>query len=311
MEAKGVKFKFLQGCTVGSLLALALILGAMSGCAPHSVHSDTREDTFSTGFPFYQPAEFALGPEIPYDLEEFRPKPQVDDALAALPGTENLDRIADNLTRVLHSQELLGKSYQRSVVRHTESLTNIGPFILRKVKTFLPKAYKSQARRITQTILTEAKAFELDPLFLFAVIQTESSFNPKAVGPVGEVGLMQLKETTGDWLAQKNGMRWKGKKTLLDPVQNIRLGAVFLSELRERFDLHGQLYVNAYNMGSRTILRKLDKAEMPKEYSNRVMKRYIAIYQTLKDEAKDHRLLTERNDLAHAAFQPDGEIQLR
>lgn len=42
--------------------------------------------------------------------------------------------------------------------------------------------------------------FELDPFMVTAQIEAESSFRPKAVSPVGAIGLMQLMPSTAAWL---------------------------------------------------------------------------------------------------------------
>ena len=44
-----------------------------------------------------------------------------------------------------------------------------------------------------------AEEYELPPSLLYAVIRTESEFNPDAVSSAGAVGLMQLTEDTFSW----------------------------------------------------------------------------------------------------------------
>ncbi len=121
------------------------------------------------------------------------------------------------------------------------------------------------------------------------MIENESSFNPEVKGTSGEIGLMQLMPRTAKWIAGKLRMKYQGKKTLTDPVANIRLGAAYLAHLRAEFDFHGRLYLAAYNMGSANVQRALDRRIWPKDYAARVMQRYMRLYTELRDSLKETR----------------------
>jgi soluble lytic murein transglycosylase len=199
--------------------------------------------------------------------------------------TEHLSRGLASIkqtTRVDHARELLGKRYHRSVVSKFETKQGLELNILETVTKRLPKAYKSQAKRITSAIIEESTAHELDPYFVMAVISGESSFNPLAKGPVGEIGLMQIRSATGEWMAKRVKMKWQGDKTLRDPLSNIKLGTAYLAWLRKKFDNHGQLYLAAYNMGAKSVRNALGRNIRPKDYPIHVMKRYLAFYKDMK-----------------------------
>lgn len=150
--------------------------------------------------------------------------------------------------------------------------------IFQTVKKNLPAKYKGRAHAVTATIMGESKKHKLDPFILTAVIAGESSFNPEAVGPVGELGLMQVRPTTGQWIAKKMNLPWYGQRTLKDPIKNIRIGAAYLSYLHKRLgDEGGLLYLAAYNMGLESVLRLRSKKVHPKIYSSHVMSRYITL----------------------------------
>ena len=53
------------------------------------------------------------------------------------------------------------------------------------------------------TILKYTAEYEVDPLFILAVMKTESDFNPNAVSEADARGLMQIAETTFDWIKDK------------------------------------------------------------------------------------------------------------
>lgn len=186
--------------------------------------------------------------------------------------------------RVEHASELLGRHYKSSVVRTTEEVRKIHGALYRWTREGLPKKYRRDYQTIAQTIIDEAYKHSLDPVLLAAVIMSESSFNPEASGTSGEIGLMQILPSTGKWMAEVAGLKWNGKKTLRDPVQNIRLGAAYIAWLREKFDSHARLYLAAYNMGQRNVRNALSRKVWPKEYPIRVMQNYVAYYSDLKEK---------------------------
>jgi soluble lytic murein transglycosylase len=183
--------------------------------------------------------------------------------------------------RVDHARELLGKRYKKSIVSKFEAHKGLEKNILATVTERLPKKFKNKAQNITEIIIKEAAKHGLDPYFVMAVISGESSFNPLAIGPVGEIGMMQIRPTTGEWMAKKVKMKWNGEKTLRDPIANIKLGTAYIAWLREKFDNHSQLYLAAYNMGARSVNKALAKNVWPKDYPKHVMKRYLAFYKSI------------------------------
>lgn len=185
--------------------------------------------------------------------------------------------------RLEHAQELLGKHYKKSVVRTGEKVRKINQAVYDWTKERLPRKFRKDHKRVAQAIIDEALKHEFDPVFLMSVIQGESSFNPSMLGKLDEIGLMQIRPATGEWIAGLAGMKWKGAQALHDPVYNIKLGAAYLAWLRERFDSHAQLYLAAYNMGQRNVDRALDKDVWPKQYPSHVMKSYIEFYTDLEN----------------------------
>lgn len=189
-------------------------------------------------------------------------------------------KTASRSTASLHARELMGNSYKKSVVAKYHK-KNLSKGIHEIVKARLPKSYKARAYSISKTIIEEATKYSLDPYFVMAVISGESSFNPVAIGPVGEIGMMQIRPSTGKWMAAIVKSKWRGDKTLRDPVANIKLGVAYLSWLRTKFDGHGQLYLAAYNMGPKAVKNAVSRDIYPKDYPIHVMKRYIAFYKEI------------------------------
>lgn len=183
--------------------------------------------------------------------------------------------------RVNHARELMGKRYDKSVVKKGEKGSHLEEKIMSSVEHKLPRGFKALSFAVAHTIIEEAKKHNFDPYFVMAVIAGESSFNPRAVGPVGEIGLMQIRFGTGEWMAERIGLKWQGEKTLRNPLDNIRLGTAYLAFLREKFASDGQLYIAAYNMGAKNVKNALEKRIRPKDYPKHVMKRYLAFYEEM------------------------------
>jgi soluble lytic murein transglycosylase-like protein len=96
-----------------------------------------------------------------------------------------------------------------------------------------------------------AKKAKLSPELLHAVIQAESSYNPKAKSSAGAVGLMQLMPGTASRYGVTN---------IWDPSQNLEGGARYLRDLLDMFKNNLRLALAAYNAGENAV----------KKYGNRI-----------------------------------------
>jgi soluble lytic murein transglycosylase len=100
-------------------------------------------------------------------------------------------------------------------------------------------------------ILPEAENYDLDPLFVYAVVRQESLFEGFVTSYADARGLMQVIPPTGQEIANKLG--WPptySSEDLYRPLVSVRFGTYYLSEQRERFD--GDLFatLSAYNAGA-------------------------------------------------------------
>ena len=187
--------------------------------------------------------------------------------------------------RSVHAKELMGKSYVGSNAQLVEAASSLGISIFNDVYRNLPKKYRGEAIDLTATILQLSEKYEVDPVFVIAVIKTESSFNPKARGLAGEIGLMQLKPDTAEWIAKKSGIKWRGPKSLENPMVNVTLGMAYFDLLRDKFDGHANKYISSYNMGPLRVTRLYASTSVaPKDYSLKVMKHYNNTYKRLAAE---------------------------
>ena len=93
-------------------------------------------------------------------------------------------------------------------------------------------------------IESAAKAQDLQPKLLRAVIAQESGFRPCAVSRAGAQGLMQLMPATAEEF---------GVEDPFDPKQSIAAGARFLKQLIEKYKGDLGQALGAYNAGPATV----------------------------------------------------------
>ncbi len=184
-------------------------------------------------------------------------------------------------SRVANAKELLGESYDSSPAQTFEGANDLHLSIYRKVQSRLEGKWKSHAQSVSQMIIKQSSEYQFDPVFVMAVIQTESKFNPSARGSHGEIGLMQLRPETGEWIADKFDIPWEGVATLENPATNIRLGIAYMSYLRLRFQKSSDKYVSAYNMGPLNVQRLAEQNVRPLTYSTKVLRNYRSLYSSL------------------------------
>lgn len=103
-----------------------------------------------------------------------------------------------------------------------------------------------------ETIYYYARAYNLDPQLVAAVVRVESGFNPKATSPRGAVGLMQVMPETARWVSRQAGLPFEPKQ-LYDPVYNIQVGTWYLAYLHQEFDGNLAMVLAAYNGGSAKV----------------------------------------------------------
>lgn len=120
------------------------------------------------------------------------------------------------------------------------------------------------AHPLTYSELVEkyAEEYGLDKYLLYAVIKTESSFDPNAVSNVGARGLMQIMEETFDWIQFRLG---EEDVTVYDdmfaPETNIRYGSYLMYYLMNEFG-NIDCAAAAYHSGIGTVSEWLTNPEI-------------------------------------------------
>lgn len=95
-----------------------------------------------------------------------------------------------------------------------------------------------QATRYREPVARYAKKFGVSRSLVYAIIKTESAFNPFAVSPAPAYGLMQLVPSTGGRDAYnyvKGYYHTPSKEYLFNPNNNIELGTAYISLLDREY----------------------------------------------------------------------------
>ena len=154
--------------------------------------------------------------------------------------------------------------------------------IFKAVDDFQIGFNEEEVQRVADVIYDESQRYHYDPMFVMAIILTESSFKRGQVSHRGARGLMQVIPFVGKDLAGRTGVDWEGSNTLFKPETNIRLGTFHLFEQILKFGDIKQALV-AYNMGE-TRLRGLlrQNKPLPKTYLNKVLENYKMLKETYR-----------------------------
>jgi len=166
----------------------------------------------------------------------------------------------------------------------------------------VPRHLEIRASKYKSQVKKYATKYKLEPALLFAVIHTESYFNPLAKSWVPAYGLMQLVPKYGaieaySYLYGKNKLL--SAKYLYNPENNVMLGATYFHLLDGRYFAkvknirnRQSLCIAAYNCGptrvTKKILRKYDVDKMSNEELVKVIRK------VLPKETKDYILRVQK-----------------
>ncbi len=111
--------------------------------------------------------------------------------------------------------------------------------------------------KFQEYVETYSEEFGLDKYLVYAVIKTESGFDPNAVSNAGAKGLMQIMEKTASECNEKNKFGYSIPEDLFIPEKNIKLGCCYLRHL---MDTYGDvsLAITAYNGGTGNVKKWLN-----------------------------------------------------
>ena len=117
------------------------------------------------------------------------------------------------------------------------------------VKTLYPLKYREYIDKYS------AK-YNLDSYLVMGVISAESRFSESAVSQKSAKGLMQLKDDTAYWCAEKYGITGE----IYEARVNIEIGCAYLRYLLDLFDEDVENALAAYNAGQGNVRKWLNDA---------------------------------------------------
>lgn len=124
-------------------------------------------------------------------------------------------------------------------------------------------------QQYSEYVLAAANRYQVSPTLIYAIIETESSFNPFAVSSANAYGLMQVvPKTAGKDVYQRIKKRndMPTKSVLFTPEQNIDIGTAYLHilddiYLKNLINVTSREYsvISAYNGGAGNVMKTFSK----------------------------------------------------
>lgn len=108
-----------------------------------------------------------------------------------------------------------------------------------------PKQYELEISSVCQQ-------FDIPEYTMYALVNTESSFNRNAKSKAGAIGLTQILPSTAQYICIKNNLDF-ATFDLYNPSDNLYIGAMYLKYLLNKFDSRYSALA-AYNAGE-TVVR--------------------------------------------------------
>ena len=182
--------------------------------------------------------------------------------LMVTPATADIFRHVDKDGSVVYTNVPQDSRYK--IYRRDDSKNPVTETLSTRVRYF----GSDKRMRYREQIEAAARAHQIDPALIHAVISTESGYNPFARSPAGAAGLMQLMPATAKRYGANNRM---------DPTQNIDAGARYLRALMTLFNNDLKLALAAYNAGENAVIRAGNRIPPYTETMNyvpRVLKYY-------------------------------------
>jgi soluble lytic murein transglycosylase-like protein len=129
----------------------------------------------------------------------------------------------------------------------------------------VPEKSDAASRGIDAYIEDVASRYGVSKDLIAAMIEAESSYNPRAISPRGAQGLMQLMPETAAILRVSDPF---------DPRENIDGGVRHLLSLMDRFDNNLPLALAAYNAGEGAVIRHrgIPPYRETRQYVKRIMR---------------------------------------
>lgn len=137
-----------------------------------------------------------------------------------------------------------------------------------------------------------SEQYNIDENFIFAVIKTESNFNPDARSEVGARGLMQIMNDAFEWSYFKIGGEEISYDDMFDPRYNIEYGCFMLGYYYEKYQSY-ELSAAAYHSGMGQVdkwisegiidVDNLDVEDIPSDKTCHYVKKVMSAYKAYEN----------------------------
>jgi soluble lytic murein transglycosylase len=115
--------------------------------------------------------------------------------------------------------------------------------------------------KYSEIVESLAEEYNLDKYLIYAVIKTESGFNPEAVSNAGAYGLMQIMPDTFSWLRDYRIEDDSAFEDMFIPESNIRYGAYLIAYHMRNYNDDLDCSMAAYHAGDGKVGEWLGNAE--------------------------------------------------
>ncbi len=183
--------------------------------------------------------------------------------------------IAELVSRQLESKELKNENKQGV----NKSISNDKAVQKKKISAVYGKSLMERISKFDEIIKKASSEFNVPEELVKAIIAVESSGNALAISPKGAKGLMQLVDSTAQFIGVKN---------VWHPVENIYGGVKYLRYLLDKFNGDVKLALAGYNAGPENVLKFGGIPPFPEtiEYVSKVV-RYMKLFEKNKSVIGD------------------------
>lgn len=197
------------------------------------------------------------GTDREYPMEDEEPKPIQEepilaDQVVSSSGATDAAEVADELSEEIETREVVGEDGETRTVVYVNF-------------TLAPDHIQTRARKVENFVYQFAELHDIDPFLIFAIIHTESYYNPAARSWANALGLMQLVPTSGGrdaYNAVYNEDGVPSQDYLFIPENNVKLGTAYIDLLMNRYlrgvedlEVRELLMISAYNTGAGNVAR--------------------------------------------------------
>ncbi|MBQ9374945.1 MAG: lytic transglycosylase domain-containing protein [Ruminococcus sp.] len=168
--------------------------------------------------------------------------------------------------------------------------------IFEKAKELSPSSFTYPVK-YQKYVIKYSTEYDIDPRFVYAVINTESHFNPKATSDVGARGLMQLMEDAYDWVKYSlNDTRNHTYDDMYKPELNIQYGTYMLKYLYDKYGSY-ELTAAAYHGGMGSVDSWISEgtinpdnfklSDVPSDVTANYIHKVMKAYNKYKEKSKE------------------------